>query len=382
MEAIKNFNIRTRIKTKADLIIWAIVIILSLTSLIAIYSSTGSLAYRVNGGHPERFLIKRLIIVVIGFLIMYIAHTINYTYYKRFANIFLIISVLLLGYTLFFGVTLNEGSRWISIPVVNVTFQSSDVAKLALIIYLSAQLSKFQNTKGEFTQILLWIFLPTGIVCGLIAPANLSTALIIAVCSGMMFFIGRIQFSYLAIMGGVLIIILTGAFMFSGRSQTWQNRISNFTSSEKSVESYQVTQAKMAIAKGGLLGKGPGNSTQRNFLPHAYSDTIYAFLIEEYGLIVGGFGLVFLYLLLLWRSIVIFRKCPYAFGAFLAVGLSFTLVFQAFIHMAVNVNLLPVTGQTLPLISKGGSSVWFTCLTIGVILSVSKFVNENHKEAA
>jgi len=381
MNWLKNIDTKSLIRTKGDTIIWAIVIVLCLISLIAIYSSTGSLAYRMKGGHAEVYLIKRFFIVAIGLFIMYLAHNINYTLYKKYARLALLLSILLLAYTLFSGgVNLNNASRWVAIPFVNVTFQSSDFAKLALFVFLAAQLSKMQQVQGDLRQVLWKVFIPVGIVCFLIAMANLSTALVIGVCCGIMFFIGRIQWKYIFGLIGVLAIVVATAFLFSERATTWKNRLSSFSGADTE-ESYQVTQAKIAIAKGGLFGKGPGNSTQRNFLPHSYSDFIYSIIIEEYGLLLGGLGMILLYLLFLWRSIVIFRKCPYAFGSFLAVGLSFSLVFQAFVNMAVNVNLFPVTGLTLPLVSKGGSSVWFTCLTIGIILSVSKFVEENYKES-
>ena len=389
MSLLQKINIKPIFnnRLKGDAIIWAIVIVLSLISLIAIYSSTGSLAYRMKDGHAEVYLIKRLFIVAIGLLIMFVAHNINYTLYKKYAFIALMVGVGLLLYTIVSGgVNLNNASRWVQVPLVNVTFQASDFAKLALFVFLAAQLSKMQNVQGDLKKIIVRIFLPVGIVCLLIARDNMSTALLIGVSCGIMFFIGRIQWKYILGLVGVLILVISLAVMFSPRAVTWKNRILNFTGAAKSEQSYkapenyQVTQGKIAIAKGGLFGKGPGNSTQRNFLPHSYSDYIYSIIIEEYGLIIGGMGMIFLYLLFLWRSIIIFRKCPYAFGSFLAVGLSFSLVFQAFVNMAVNVNLFPVTGLTLPLVSKGGSSVWFTCLTIGIILSVSKFVEENYKK--
>lgn len=383
MNLLQKINIKPIFsnRLKGDAIIWSIVVVLALISLIAIYSSTGSLAYRMKDGHAEAYLFKRLFIVGIGLLIMYVAHNINYTLYKKFAFLTLLVGILLLLYTLLSGgVKLNDASRWIAVPIVNVTFQSSDFAKLALFVFLAAQLSKMQNVQGDFKKIVLRIFLPVGIICFLIARDNMSTALLIGISCGIMFFIGRIQWKYIFGLIGVLILVVSLAVVFSPRATTWKNRLTNFAGGAETVESYQVTQAKIAIANGGLIGKGPGNSTQRNFLPHSYSDFIYSIIIEEYGLLIGGMGMIFLYLLFLWRSIIIFRKCPYAFGSFLAVGLSFSLVFQAFVNMAVNVNLFPVTGLTLPLVSKGGSSVWFTCLTIGIILSVSKFVEENYKD--
>jgi cell division protein FtsW len=382
MSLLQKINIKPFFtdRLKGDAIIWAIVIVLALISLIAIYSSTGSLAYRMKDGHAEVYLLKRLFIVAIGLLIMFVAHNINYTLYKKYAFVALMVGIALLLYTIISGgVNLNNASRWIAVPIVNVTFQASDFAKLALFVFLAAQLSKMQSVQGDFKKIVLRIFLPVGIVCLLIARDNMSTALLIGVSCGIMFFIGRIQWKYIFGLIGVLVLVVGLAVMFSPRATTWKNRLTNFAGGENTEVSYQTMQSKIAIAKGGLVGKGPGSSTQRNFLPHSYSDFIYSIIIEEYGLIIGGMGMIFLYLLFLWRSIIIFRKCPYAFGSFLAVGLSFSLVFQAFVNMAVNVNLLPVTGLTLPLVSKGGSSVWFTCLTIGIILSVSKFVEENHK---
>ena len=383
MSLLQKFNIKPFFnnRLKGDAIIWSIVIVLALISLIAIYSSTGSLAYRMKDGHAEVYLLKRLFIVAIGLLIMFVAHNVNYTLYKKYAFVALMVGITLLLYTIIDGgVNLNNASRWIAVPIVNVTFQASDFAKLALFVFLAAQLSKLQSVQGDFKQIVLRIFLPVGIVCLLIARDNMSTALLIGVSCGIMFFIGRIQWKYIFGLVGVLVLVIGLAVMFSPRATTWKNRLTTFSGGANTEVSYQTMQSKIAIAKGGLLGKGPGNSTQRNFLPHSYSDFIYSIIIEEYGLIIGGMGMIFLYMLFLWRSIIIFRKCPYAFGSFLAVGLSFSLVLQAFVNMGVNVNLLPVTGLTLPLVSKGGSSVWFTCLTIGVILSVSKFVEENYKD--
>lgn len=367
-------------RTKGDRIIWGVVIVLSLVSIMAVYSSTGSLAYRLNKGHTEIYLIKQIGTLLAGMGIIYFSHKLKYTVYSKIAIILFAISIPLLFYTLFFGTTLNEGSRWIRVPVVGVTFQTSDLAKLGLFMFLSRQLSKIQNDLDNLKKIAINIFLPVIVICGLIALANLSTALMIAFSCGVLFFIGRIQFKHLLILGLAGIVLFASIFLFSkgtgiGRAATWEARIKNFKSDKKDDVPFQVQQAKIAIAQGMLFGKGAGNSSQRNFLPHPYSDMIYPIIIEEYGLI-GGFGLLFLYLLFLWRSILIFRRCPFAFGAFLAVGLSFTLVFQAFLNMGVAVNLLPVTGLTLPLVSMGGSSIWFTCFTIGIILSVSKFVEE------
>lgn len=361
--------------------IWTIVFFLSAVSLLAVYSSTGSLAYRVYSGHTEYYLFKQLSVLILGLMIIYFAHRVNYTIYSRVAQIGFLVSIPLLVYTLAFGSNLNDASRWIRLPVINLTFQTSDIAKLALFMYVSRQLSRKQQVITDFRKGFLPIIMPIGIICALIMPANMSTALLLGASCMLVCFIGRVPLKYLmAMVGGVVVLVLL-MFLIAklsgnkGRTETWENRVGNFFSKEDSDVPYQVQQANIAIAGGGTLGKGPGNSTARNFLPHPYSDFIYAIILEEYG-IFGAFLVLSAYLLLLLRSIRIFKKCPFAFGAFLALGLSVTLVIQALMHMAVNVHLLPVTGLTLPLVSMGGSSVIFTSLAIGIILSVSRHVEE------
>lgn len=368
-------------RTKGDRVIWTIVIFLSLVSLLAVYSATGSLAYREQGGHTEYYLFKQLSVLGMGLLIIYFAHRVNYTIYSRAAQIGFLVSIPLLIYTLAFGHNINDASRWIRLPVINLTFQTSDVAKLAIFMYVSRQLSKRQHVITDFRKGFLPIIIPVSIICMLIMPANMSTALLLGASCMILCFIGRVPVRFLASM--VLAVVVLVLLMFAiakltgleMRTQTWINRLEHFSGENNSDLPYQVQQANIAIAGGGVLGKGPGNSTQRNFLPHAYSDYIYATIIEEYG-IFGAFLILMAYMLLLLRSIRIYRKCPYAFGAFLAVGLSVTLVIQALTNMAVNVGLFPVTGVTLPLVSMGGSSVIFTSLAIGIILSVSRNVEE------
>jgi cell division protein FtsW len=368
-------------RTHGDRIIWGTVISLCLVSLLIVYSSTGALAYKLRGGHTEYYLFKQLGVFILGFVIMWVAHRVNYTVYRRISVFLFAISIPLLIYTLFYGASLNEGARWIKIPGIGLTFQSSDLAKLGLFMFLARQLSTYQNQIDDLKVVALQIFAPVGIIVLLIAPANLSTALMLSITCTMLFIIGRVNFKHLALLAviglfGLFTIYGVSKITGKGRAGTWEKRFTDFGNRDSiSKQPFQVLQAKIAIAKGGLFGVGPGNSTQRNFLPHGYSDMVYPIIIEEYGL-VGGFVVIFLYMLFLWRSIVLFRRCPYAFGAFLAVGLSFTLVFQAMLNMAVGVNLVPVTGLTLPLISMGGSSVWFTSLTIGIVLSVSKYVEE------
>lgn len=371
-------------QTKGDQVIWAVVIILSFISLLAVYSATGSLAYRMDT-NSSYFLIKQVLVLGLGIMIIYVIHRINYTKFARLAVLIYLLSLPLLLYTLLFGTTLNEGSRWIRLPIINLTFQTSDLAKLALFMFLARILSIKQQTIKDFRQGFLPVLTPVLITAALIAPANLSTALLLGVTCCILFFIGRVRVKHIlllalaGIVGAILLFAVCKAFNI-GRAATWEQRVVDFMGKgedgKEKEDVYQVLQAKIAIANGGVTGLGPGNSQQRNFLPHSYSDFIYAIIIEEYGLI-GGAVMVFLYLLFLWRSILIFRRCPYAFGAFLAVGLSMTLVFQAMLNMAVNVHLVPVTGLTLPLVSMGGSSVWFTSIAIGVILSVSRYVDEN-----
>jgi cell division protein FtsW len=393
---IKNFSQRT----KGDKVIWALVILLVLTSLLVVYSATGSLAYKLYRGNTEVYLFKQIAFITIGMAVIYFAHRVNYTIWSKVAYFLFIISIPLLIYTLFFGVRMNEGSRWIRLPIINMTMQTSDLAKLALFMYISRQISKRQNVIKDFKQGFLPLIIPVGIVCALIAPANLSTAVLLGASCLLLCFIGRANTKHLLITVGIacipIVMLITAAIVrhnsagdeltgskktssgLFARTDTWINRVEGFIyGSKQSIDddAYQVTQAKIAIAKGGLVGVGPGNSTQRDFLPQAYNDFIYPIIMEEYGLIGGAF-ILFIYLVFLWRSIRIFKRCPYAFGAFLALGLSFTLVIQAVVNMAVSVNLFPVTGVTLPLVSMGGSSFLFTCFAIGIILSVARNVEQ------
>jgi cell division protein FtsW len=384
-------------KTKGDKVIWAIVLILTLASLLLVYSSTGSLAYRMSRT-TESYLFKQLGLIVVGLLVIYFAHRINYTFFSKLALYIFLLSIPLLIYTLFFGVELNAGSRWIKLPVINMTFQTSDLAKLALFMYMSRMLSRKQLVIKDFFRGFLPIIIPVILICGLIAPANLSTAILIFGTSMLLMFIGRVSIKHILMTVGVamlpLIFLISIAisnfdkttnkskklpeFLASGRVPTWISRIQTFlysTKDDDSEKTYQINQAKIAIANGGILGLGPGNSVQRNFLPHCYSDFIYALIIEEYGLIGAAF-ILFIYLIFLFRCIRIYRKCPFAFGAFLALALSFTLVIQAITNMGVNVTLFPNTGVTLPLISMGGSSFFFTCFSIGIILSVARNVEQ------
>lgn len=387
-------------KTRGDKVIWALVVLLTLVSLLAVYSATGSLAYKNYKGNTEVYLFKQVAFILGGLLVIYFAHLVNYTFYSKAARIIFLISLPLLFYTLFFGVKMNEGSRWIKLPIINMTMQTSDLAKLALFMYLARLLSKKQDMIKDFKKGYLMVIWPVLLTCLLIAPANLSTALLLGASCLLLLFIGRANTKHLLLTIGLAMIPITlliaaavvrhhsesseeaalaktNSSALTARVETWISRVETFIygGQDSDTDAYQVNQAKVAISKGGLLGVGPGNSTTRDFLPQAYNDFIYAIIIEEYGLVGGGF-IVFIYLVFLFRCIRIFKRCPFAFGAFLALGLSFTLVIQAIANMAVTVNLFPVTGVTLPLVSMGGSSFIFTCLAIGIILSVARNVEQ------
>jgi cell division protein FtsW len=363
-------------RIKGDKIIWLVVILLSMFSLLAVYSSTGTLAYKYQGGNTEYYMIKHFIILVLGLFLMYLAHLVNYTYFSRIFQIILWIAIPLLALTLVAGLNLNDARRVLPLPF-GLTFQTSDLAKLTLIMYLARMLTKRQEVIKDFRGAFLPIIIPVLIVCFLILPANFSTAAILFTTSLVLMFIGRVSLKHIGAMIGIGVVMMVLLFLVADsypkllpRVDTWKSRLENFNGAEGD-DHYQVEQAKIAIARGGIIGKMPGNSEQRNFLPHPYSDFIFAIIIEEYGLL-GGTAVVFLYLILLFRAVKIVTRTPRNFGAFLTIGVAFSLVFQAMINMGVAVNLLPVTGQTLPLVSMGGTSIWFTSIALGIILSVSK----------
>ena len=384
-------------KTKGDKYIWGIVVLLAISSLLVVYSATGSLAYRMYKGNTEIYLFKQFAFIMMGIIVIYFAHLINYTFYSRIALYLFLAAIPLLIFTYFFGATINDGSRWIKLPVINMTFQTSDMAKLGLFMYLSRQLSRRQEVIKDLKKGFLPLIVPVAVICLLIVPANLSTALLTGATSLLLMFIGRARTRHIAATIGIslipviiLVAIAVGTHNAEkrtnkstvvtelrsyGRVGTWINRVQDFIYADATETPYQVQQAKIAIAKGGIIGVGPGNSEAKNFMPHPYSDMIYAVILEEYGL-AGGSIIIFIYLIFLLRCIRIFRRCPFAFGAFLALSLSFTIVIQAMANMAVAVNLLPVTGVTLPLVSMGGSSYLFTCASIGIILSVARNVEQ------
>jgi cell division protein FtsW len=368
---------------KGDKYIWYIVAILSAISLLLVYSSTRSLAYRDTQGNTEYYLLRHGFMLGFGLFITYFIHQIDHRYFSRIAQMMLLLSIPLLLYTKFFGVRINDASRWVRIPVVGLTFQSSDFAKLALIMYTSRMLSKKQGVIKDIKEVVIHIMLPIVVICGLIMIDNLSSAAILFMTCIVVLFIGRVstKFIFAIIGGGALMASLIVAFSWffikdHGRADVWLGRITSWQHPDiNSDEFYQQKQAYIAIAKGGLFRLAPGSSTQCNFLPDAFSDFIYATLIEEYGLLGGAFVL-FLYLFFMWRIIVLVKNSPRAFGALMAVGLGTSMVLQAVIHMGVNVHLLPNTGITLPLISWGGTSIWFNAFAIGIILSVSRHIEE------
>ncbi|KHJ38925.1 lipid II flippase FtsW [Pedobacter glucosidilyticus] len=362
--------------TRGDRWIWLIIILLSLLSVLAVYSATGTLAYK-RGVGSESLMFKHLLFIIIGFVLIYFAHLLNYRYYGGISKILMIITIPLLLYTLLFGSTMNDASRWIAIPGTGLTFQTSDLAKLALITFLARTLTKKQENIKDVKKAFIPIMGSVCLVFILIGLANLSTALMLFGVSILILLIGRISFKQIAVVCVGGLSLLLALVFFGPRRETYKSRINAYMHPEMqhSDKTFQQDQAKIAVASGGVLGKGPGNSTQRNFLPHPYSDFIFAIIIEEYGM-VGGIVVVALYLLLMFRIIKIVTQAPKAFGALLAAGLGFSLTIQALANMAVAVNLFPVTGVPLPLVSMGGTSILFTSVAFGIILSVSKDVEE------
>jgi cell division protein FtsW len=374
---------------RGDKIIWGLIFALSIFSLLAVYSSTGTLAYKYHGGNTTFYMFKHLSFLVIGLACTIIIHKMHYKFFAKIALFFLIISIGLLMLTLVVGMNLNHAARWLTVPGIGISFQPSELAKFALIMYVARVLSQHQEegvpAKKAFKPSMIYI----GLVCGLIFTENLSTAAMLGFASMTLMFIGRVPFKYLLGTMGVGIAIIATVFIISPyvkvfhRAETWKARIERFVNDDKGDEKnkskikeedegdFQANQAKMAVSTGGIFGKGPGNSYQRNFLPHPYSDFIYAIIVEEFGFI-GGFIILMIYMILLFRAALLVKASQRTFPAFLAMGLTFVLVLQAFINMGVAVGIFPVTGQPLPLVSMGGTSIIFTCAAFGIILSVSR----------
>ncbi|MEQ9405067.1 MAG: FtsW/RodA/SpoVE family cell cycle protein [Cyclobacteriaceae bacterium] len=383
MTAIKNWAYNN---LKGDPIIWFIVLVLSLFSILVVYSATGSLAYKMMGGNTEYYLIKHSVLVGLSLLAIWLAHKIDFRYYSKISRLLLWLSVPLLLFTWLFGTNINEASRWITIPVINQAFQPSDLAKLALIVTLASMLSKRQHEISDFQKALIPMLFWIGLICGLIALTNISSAILLFLTCMLVLFIGRVPAKYLLMLVLIGAIFGSVAIMIGQRGNTALSRVENFVNNDTP---FQAKQAYVAIASGGLFGKGPGQSDQRNFLPHPYSDFIYAIIVEEYGM-VGGIVILFLYLALLFRGMKAAEGNDRAYGGLLSAGLSFALVIQAIVNMGVAVGLGPVTGLTLPFISMGGTSQLFAGLTLGIILSVSRgeidafggAIGNQYKEAA
>jgi len=372
MDIIKNW---LRQNLKGDPVLWGIVILFSLISMAVVYSATGTLAYknelRGRVGSTEMILFKHSSLIFVGLALMWLAHRIDYRYYSRLSLYALLLSVPLLLFTFFMGgTTLNDASRWLTIPVINQTFQPSDLAKLALISHLASMLSRRQQHVQDFRTTLLPVMLWVGLICGIIIMSNASTALLLFATCLLLMFIGRVPLKQMAVMVAIGVVV-GGVGLASGqRYKTVVSRIENFTDKSKPVP-FQLEHSYIAIATGGLTGKGPGNSTERNILPHPYSDFIYAVIIEEYGM-VGGVFVLFLYLAFLYRGLQTVVNSHGAFGGLLAAGLTFSLVLQAMVNMGVAVGLGPITGLPLPLLSMGGTSLIFTGISVGIILAVSR----------
>lgn len=358
--------------------LWGIVIVFSLISVAVVYSATGTLAYKKMEGNTEYFLFKHSFLIIVGLFFMWAAHKINYRYYSRLSLLALLFSAPLLIVTYFYGSNINEASRWITIPVINQTFQPSDLAKLSLISYLASMLSKRQQVLHDLKGTLLPIFGWTVAICALIAMTNTSTAVLLFGTCMLLMFIGRVPIKYLTAVVAVGIVVGGIGLAVGQRMDTAISRVQDFM--DPNEVPFQLEQSYIAIATGGVVGKGPGNSDQRDILPHPYSDFIYSIILEEYGLI-GGVTVLFLYLALLYRGLVTVSKSNGAFGGLLSAGLSFSLVLQGMVNMAVAVGLGPITGLPLPLLSMGGTSLIFTGISIGIILSVSRNEGELERSA-
>lgn len=372
---------------KGDRVVWGLIVVFMIYSLLAVYSSSVSIAFSRHGGDTTFFLKSQAMMLIFCLFIITVTHHLPYRIYSSLAGFILFVAIVLLIITLIFPVRINEASRWIMIPGTGFMIQTSDLAKVALIIYLARMLSQNQHNLKDFKLMTRIMIVPVAIVCALIMPENLSTAVMIFGMALLIMFIGRMPVKYLlawlgmAIAAVILFALLLDLVTENNRVSVWIDRLENYVKGENDKDAdYQSNQAKIAIATGGLIGKAPGNSVQRNMLPQSNSDFIFAIIIEEYGLIFGALPVLFVYLILLFRGIAIARKCETAFPAFLVLGLTIMLVSQAMINMAVAVGLLPVTGQTLPMISWGRTSMVVSSFSLGAILGVSRVIRAKARE--
>lgn len=382
---------------KGDKGIWSFVALLAMFSFMPVFSASSNLAYMNHGtGNTLGYLLKHAVHIIFGFFILYQIQKIPYHYFRSISRVALPIVWILLAYTLFFGVEQGSATRWIQVPFIGISFQTSALAFIVLMVFVARYLSKTLTEPLTFKASFIDLWIPVGITLMLILPNNFSTAALIFSMVLMLAFVGNYPFKFILIVigGGILffaLFFITAKIVektnpdntpkIFGRVKTWENRVGNFFSSNEEItdDDYQIEKAKTAIASGGVYGLGPGKSVQKNFLPQSSSDFIFAIIVEEYGLI-GGFGVLLLYLLLFFRFIIAAHKANSPFGRLLVVGLGFPIIFQALINMGVAVQLLPVTGQTLPLVSSGGSSIWMTCIAIGIIISVTKKEEEIAQE--
>lgn len=365
---------------RGDKAIWGVVALLALFSFLPVYSASSNLVYVVGTGTTVGHLVKHGMLLFLGFAIIYGVHRIPTHFFKGLSLIAMPIVVALLIYTLAQGTTIDgaNASRWIQLPLVGITFQTSNLAAVVLLAYIARYLTKIKDRTVSFKESILPLWIPVFLVVSLILPANFSTAAIIFLMVLVLCFLGGYPLKYLmGILGmGILglvffvLVVKVAPDLFPNRLDTWISRVESFWDPADTEADYQIEKAKIAIASGGFVGNGAGKSVMKNFLPQSSSDFIYAIIIEEYGLL-GGMALMFFYLLLLFRIVVVANSNATVFGKLLVVGVGLPIVFQALINMAVAVELFPVTGQTLPLISSGGTSIWMTCLAIGIVLSAS-----------
>ncbi|WP_418510934.1 FtsW/RodA/SpoVE family cell cycle protein [Corallibacter sp.] len=365
---------------KGDRLIWAIAALLAIFSFLPVYSAASNLAYVGGNTSTFSFFAKHFMHLFLGFAIMFGVHKIPYRYFRGLSMVMIPVVLVLLVLTMLQGTTIEgaNASRWIQIPIVNMSFQTSTLASVVLMVYVARYMSKIKDEKITFKESILPLWLPVFLVLIMILPANFSTAAIIFLMVLMLVFLGGYPIRYLAVIIGAGVLGLTMFMLVAkafpdampNRVDTWMSRIENFSNGQDTEEDYQIEKAKIAIASGQIRGLGPGKSLQKNYLPQSSSDFIFAIIVEEYGLI-GGFILMLFYLWLLFRIVIVSQKADTIFGKLLVLGVGLPIVFQALINMAVAVELFPVTGQTLPLISSGGTSIWMTCLSIGIILSVS-----------
>ena len=365
---------------KGDKVIWATAGLLAIFSFLPVYSASSNLAYLYGDGSTFQYVVMHFFHLLLGFCLLFAVHKIPYHYFRGLSILFLPVVVVLLIYTVAQGTMIDGAyaSRWIQIPGIGVSFQSSTLASVVLMIYVARYLSKKTNDNLSFKESILPLWVPVGLVLLLILPANFSTTAIIFSMVLVLMFLGGYPVKYLGIIVAAGLLLLTmfilTAKAFPGllpnRVDTWASRIENFSDDKDTEADYQIEKAKIAIASGGIAGTGIGKSVQRNFLPQSSSDFIYAIIVEEMGLI-GAFGVMGAYLLLLFRIVIVATKANTVFGKLLVMGVGLPIIFQALINMGVAVELFPVTGQTLPLISSGGTSIWMTCMALGIILSVS-----------